>query len=84
MNIKNTTVQKWGNSLAIRIPAALAKKIHLHLESPIMLVVQDGDIILKVMGEPKVSLEERLKLFDPELHGGEVMVASERLGREKF
>jgi len=77
------TLQKWGNSLALRIPVAIARSAHFHVGSPVELAVHADTVIVKLSGEPQLTLKERLALFDPEKHGGEVM-ASGRIGLEKF
>ena len=51
-----TTVQKWGNSLALRIPSALAKDIHLRQGSVVEVAVVEGQMVLKPKGESKLSL----------------------------
>ena len=56
-----TTVQKWGNSLALRIPSSLAKDIHLHQGSVVDVAVVEGRMVLKPKGEHKVSLAQMLK-----------------------
>ncbi|WP_134705027.1 AbrB/MazE/SpoVT family DNA-binding domain-containing protein [Ammoniphilus sp. YIM 78166] len=40
-------VQKWGNSLGIRIPKAIAKKIGLEEGSEIDLDIEDDKIVIK-------------------------------------
>jgi antitoxin MazE len=40
-------------------------------------------VLLRAAGKPKLSLAQKLKAFDPEVHGGEAM-ASGLLGAEKF
>lgn len=77
------TIQKWGNSLAVRLPASIARNAHVHTGSLVELSVQDGNIIVKPTGKQKLSLDERLAAFDPKIHGGEVM-ASTLTGEEKF
>lgn len=77
------TVQKWGNSLAVRIPAIIARGAHFHLGTPVKLEVHDDSIIVRSTGQPKMTLEERLEKFDPKKHGGEVMVSG-LIGSEKF
>lgn len=77
------TVQKWGNSLAVRIPASLARSAHFHIGTPVELLVHQDGIVVRAMGEKKLTLDERLAIFDPKKHGGEVM-ASEAIGVEKF
>ena len=56
-----TTVQKWGNSLALRIPSALAKDVHLHQGSVVDVAVVEGQMVLKPKGETKTSLSQMLK-----------------------
>lgn len=56
-----TTIQKWGNSLALRIPSSLAKDIHLHQGSLVDVAVVEGRMVLKPKGERKVSLAQMLK-----------------------
>lgn len=77
------TVQKWGNSLAVRIPAAIARSAHFHLGTLVELDAQDGSIIVKATGHQKLSLDERLAAFDPKKHGGEAM-AIQPIGVEKL
>jgi len=38
-------------------------------------------VLVRAIGEPKLSLAQKLAAFDPERHGGEVM-ATTRIGRE--
>ena len=40
----NATIQKWGNSLALRIPMSFAKNIHLHQGSSVDLILSKGKI----------------------------------------
>lgn len=77
------TVQEWGNGLAVRITAPVAKAAHIALGSPIRVEVVDGGVLLRPMGEPKLTLAQKLKAFDPALHGGEVMACG-LVGKEIF
>jgi antitoxin MazE len=45
--------------------------------------VVEGGFFVRVTGKPKLSLAQRLKQFDPQMHGGEVM-ASSPVGKEVF
>ena len=85
MATKSTTltVQKWGNSLAVRIPAILAKGAHVHSGSQVEISLQEGTLVVKPTGVAKLSLDKRLASFDPERHSAEVM-ATKRIGLEKF
>lgn len=40
-------VQKWGNSLGIRIPKSLASKVGIEERSQVDLNVEDGYLVIK-------------------------------------
>ena len=75
------TLQQWGNSLAVRIPAAVARSARLRVGQPVEVSAQDRDVLVKALGEPRLTLAQKLAAFDPARHGGEVM-ATTRAGRE--
>ena len=75
------TVQQWGNSLAVRIPAAVARSARFRVGQPVEVSAQDSNILVKALGEPKLTLRQKLAAFDPSLHGGEVM-ATRPVGSE--
>jgi antitoxin MazE len=77
----NLTIQRWGNSLAVRIPSLVAKAARLELGQPVVVRVQDEGVAVVPVGERALTLAERLAKFDPSRHGGEAMVA-ERVGKE--
>ena len=65
-----TTVQKWGNSLAIRIPAALAGQIHVADGSTVKLQVRNGELVVRPERRETLSLKELLRECKPsQLHG---------------
>ena len=55
-----TKVQKWGNSLALRIPKAFALDAHLENDSLVEISIVDGQIIVKPVSAPIWTLEELL------------------------
>lgn len=77
------TIQRWGNSLAVRIPAVIARRAHFEQGTSIEITLQEGTVTFKPVGHKLLTLDERLKLFDIAKHGGEVMT-SELIGQEKF
>ena len=81
--IANQTIQQWGNGLAVRITAPVAKAARFALGLPIQVEVVEGGVFLRAVGKPKLTLAQKLKAFDPALHGGEVM-GSGRVGAEVF
>lgn len=57
----NATVQKWGNSLALRIPSSLAKDVHLRQGSVVEVAVVEGKMVVEPKGEHHYSLSKLLK-----------------------
>lgn len=80
---KNIYVQKWGNSLAVRIPATIAHKAHISLGSKVVMSLVDEHITLKPIDSNTLTLEQRLAQFNPIIHGTEIMTTA-ILGKEKF
>jgi len=77
------TVQEWGNGLAVRITAPVAKAARFARGSPVTVEVVEGGVMVRRVGRPRLTLAQKLKAFDPKLHGGEAM-ASGRIGAEVF
>ena len=56
-----TKVQKWGNSLAVRLPKELATSLRLH-EGGEVVLVQEGDaLILRKGKKSQIPLSRLLK-----------------------
>lgn len=55
-----TKVQRWGNSLALRIPKVFALDAQLENDSLVEISLVDGQIIVKPISAPTWSLEELL------------------------
>jgi antitoxin MazE len=65
-----TRVQKWGNSLALRIPKSFAADAGLREESPVELSLVGGKLIVEPSGSEAFSLDELLKgVTDENIHG---------------
>ena len=77
-------IKQWGNNLGVRLPAAIARESHLKVHQRVRISVLNGEIIIKPITEATLTLEQRLALFNPAQHGGEVMVASRILGAENW
>ncbi len=64
-----TRVQKWGNSLALRIPKSLADEVGLQKETPVEISLADGKLIITPVTRPKPSLRQLLaKVTKENLH----------------
>ena len=64
-----TRVQKWGNSLAVRIPKLYASEIGIDARSPVQIELVDGRLVVTPISEPAPSLEELLaQITDANIH----------------
>ena len=75
------TVQTWGNSLAVRIPAALANQLSVTSGSEVDLSVTNGALLVKPAKRRKYRLAELLKDCRPKQLHGEVDFGPD-VGRE--
>jgi antitoxin MazE len=73
------TVQEWGNGLADRLTAPVARAAHLVRGMPVTVEVVEGEIFLRIAGSPKLSLAQKLKAFEPSKHGGDAVSAGAEL-----
>lgn len=60
MNFMRTKIQKWGNSLALRIPKGFAQHVNLENSSEVDIHLQDKQIIIKPVVRENQSLEDLL------------------------
>lgn len=56
-----TRVQKWGNSLALRIPKTFAEEAGLHPNSAVELTLVDGALVVQPVASQSLTLEELLR-----------------------
>ena len=60
-------VRKWGNSLALRLPKALADETGVHLESPVEITVRGRTIVIEPVREKEsYDLDKLLAGVKPE------------------
>ena len=65
-----TTIKKWGNSLALRIPKLLALDANLKLNNFVEISIDKGSIIITPISKKEYSLEKLLKgVSKNNLHG---------------
>lgn len=77
-------IKRWGNSLGVRLPAAVAREAHLHEDQRVRISVEGDQIIIAPMRETQLTLEQRLASYDPKRHGGEQMDTAQTLGAERW
>ena len=65
-----TRIKKWGNSLALRIPAPLAAEVGLADNSPVELSLADGKLVVSLLFQAEYDLQHLLSQVSEEnLHG---------------
>lgn len=66
----NTRIQKWGNSLAVRLPRAFTEEIGLAENSSVEVHIEDGKIVLTPQTAPAYRLEDLLaQVSEANIHG---------------
>ena len=64
-----TRVQKWGNSLALRIPKSFATEVGLQRETSVEVSLADGKLVITPVCQPKPTLKQLLaKVTKENLH----------------
>jgi antitoxin MazE len=56
-----TKVQKWGNSLGVRIPRSLATGAKLRPGTPVEVSADDDAIVIRPVERPRYRLSDLLK-----------------------
>ena len=81
MKAVTISISAWGNSHGIRLSRELMQAMHITPATPLQVqVVAPGRLELRV--KPTIlSLAQKLKAYDPAIHGGEMM-ANDAIGAE--
>jgi antitoxin MazE len=66
-----TRIQKWGNSLAVRIPRPFAEEVNLQENSAVDVTVRSGKLVVAPIHE-ELTLESLVEQITPENRHGEV------------
>ena len=67
----HSKVQKWGNSLAVRIPKAFAIEAGLMPDTEVNVSVRDGNVIVAPTRKASYSLKQLLSQVKPSNRHGE-------------
>ncbi|MDE2617385.1 MAG: AbrB/MazE/SpoVT family DNA-binding domain-containing protein [Burkholderiales bacterium] len=60
-----TTIKKWGNSPALRLPAALLKAASLNLDQKVSITARGGKLIIEPLDSIEYQLEDLLSGISP-------------------
>jgi antitoxin MazE len=77
-------IKQWGNNLGVRLPAAVAREAHLHVDQRVRISVEGDQVIISPIGDTQLTLEQRLAVYDAKRHGGEQMTTTQTLGAEHW
>lgn len=65
-----TKIQRWGNSLGLRIPKSFAAEAHVAAGSTVDISVEEGALIVRAVTPRKYELSDLLSQITPaNLHG---------------
>ncbi|HEX7154428.1 MAG TPA: AbrB/MazE/SpoVT family DNA-binding domain-containing protein [Thermoanaerobaculia bacterium] len=66
-----TRIQKWGNSLALRIPKPFAEEARLAEDSTVDVTVRNGKLVVVAVEEAEETLDSLIARITPENRHGE-------------
>jgi len=55
-----TTIQKWGNSLAVRIPRSFASETQIENGTEVDLSIKNNQLVISPIAKPEYSLDALL------------------------
>ena len=64
-DVMKVLVKKWGNSAAVRIPAAVLAEAGLELDQPVEVREEDGRIVIEPAGRRSFDIRELVKGIRP-------------------
>jgi antitoxin MazE len=77
-------IKQWGNNLGVRLPAAVAREAHLHVDQRVRISVEGDQVVITPVDVTRLTLEQRLATYDSKRHGGEQMTTTQTLGAEHW
>jgi antitoxin MazE len=78
-----TKIQRWGNSLGLRIPKTFAVEVGVEAGSEVEIVVQEGEIVVRPGVSPRYELDALLREVTAENLHREVLTGAP-VGREAW
>lgn len=76
-----SSLKRWGNSLAVRIPMSFAAEIGVEQGSPVEISLREGGLMISPLPKPHLTLEDLLAEVTEENRHPEVAVEGP-VGRE--
>jgi antitoxin MazE len=66
------------------LPAAVAREAHLHVDQRVRVKVEGDQVVITPLDATRLTLEQRLAVYDPKRHGNEQMDTTQTLGAERW
>lgn len=78
-----TKIQRWGNSLGLRIPKSFAEETNIRAGSVVDIAIDDGHLVIRPIRSKKYALRDLLKNVRPQRMHGEISTGV-AVGREAW
>lgn len=78
-----TKIQKWGNSLGLRIPKSFASQASVQAGSEVDIALEDGGFVIRPVRHPRYSLQDLLRGINARNRHEEISTG-EPVGREAW
>ena len=78
-----TKIQKWGNSLGLRIPKSFAAEAQVEAGSTVDLSIADGELVVRPLRRRKYALGDLVRAINARNIHGEVETG-DPVGREAW
>lgn len=78
-----TKIQKWGNSLGLRIPKSFAKNVAIEEGSSVDISLEGDRLVIKPIRAAQYKLSDLLSLVTEENRHDEILVG-DALGKEAW
>ncbi|KAF3890040.1 MULTISPECIES: AbrB/MazE/SpoVT family DNA-binding domain-containing protein [Nostocales] len=72
----STVISRWGNSLAIRIPKAVADQIQVEEGTPVSISISGDSIVITPQKRKKYTLDQLLEGMTPDKFHPEIDTGS--------
>ncbi|MGQ9366887.1 AbrB/MazE/SpoVT family DNA-binding domain-containing protein [Azospirillum sp. ST 5-10] len=79
--VRTGKIARWGNSAAVRLPAAVLEQARMGTDDAVEVVARDGEIVIRRQ-RPRVTLDDLLTRFNPEKHRHDLILDAPPIGRE--
>lgn len=80
---RTSKIAQWGNSAAVRLPAAVLEQARMETGDAVEVIARDGEILIRRQ-RPRVTLDELLARYEPEAHRHDLILDDPPVGNERL